>query len=526
MEDKSLNNNFEHSLKFLVKTSFIVFIGVFLSKILGYVYRIIIARYYGPEAYGLFSLAIMILGWVIAICSFGLVDGLYRFVPQYRGKKEYRYVSYLFRFTNRILLVSSIVSAILLFFLSDFISINFFHNIELSLFLKILSFFIPTTVLSGSYLLTIKGYEFINNYSFIYNILQNIVKVLVLILLVLIGFKSSSTIISFCIGLLAVFIASYYFCKYKIPELFIKYSISRNEKKKIRSSFLSYSIPLLFFGIISMIFYWTDSFFLGYFKGAEAVGFYNVAVPIALLLAIMPELFMQLFFPMINRHYSTKNFGLIKKLSKQLGKWIFLANFPLFILILIFPCAAINILFGSQYLVAETALRILVFSSFIASLFIISNNLLSMAGKSKLILIDIVLASIINIILNTLLIPMPTILGFENSVGIMGAAIATSISVIFLNMLFFIQAKIYLDIIPLKKKMINIFMIGTISAAGLFFLRNKFPSQNLFLILFLIVLFLIVYLILIIIFRALDKNDIDIIKSAYYYVGKIKRKVM
>jgi len=69
-------------------------------------------------------------------------------------------------------------------------------------------------------------------------------------------------------------------------------------------------------------------------------------------------------------------------------------------------------------------------------------------------------------------------------------------------------------------------MIGTISAAGLFFLRNKFPSQNLFLILFLIVLFLIVYLILIIIFRALDKNDIDIIKSAYYYVGKIKRKVM
>jgi len=506
---------FESSLKLLVKTSLIVFVGVFISKVLGYIYRIIIARHYGPEVYGLFSLATMILGGIVALCSLGLVDGLSRFIPQYRGKKEYAKISYLFNFTNKILFVSSMISAVLLFCLSDFISLNIFHNIELSLFLKILSFFIPMTVIAGPFLLAIKGYEYTDVYSFIYNIFQNIVKVLALLLLILIGFNSSSTIFSFCLGLLAIFIASYWFCRYKIPELFINSDLSKTKKKEIRRSFFSYSLPLLFFGIVSMIFYWTDSLFLGYFKGAEAVGFYNAAVPIALLLAIMPELFMQLFFPMINRYYSIKNFELIKQLSKQLGKWVFMANFPIFILIFIFPGAAINILFGSQYLVAQTALRILIFGSFIASIAVISNNLLSMAGKSKLVLVDIVFALIINIFLNIILIPMPTIAGIENSIGVTGAAMATALSIIFLNSLFFIQAKIYLKITPLRRKMITIFLLGLIPAIALFYIRNIFPSQNIFFVALLGLGFLVIYAGLILLSRSLDDNDWGIIKAIW-----------
>ena len=55
----------DKSLKLLVKTSVIVFIGIALSKILTYGYRVIIARHYGPEVYGLFSLSLMIVGWFI-----------------------------------------------------------------------------------------------------------------------------------------------------------------------------------------------------------------------------------------------------------------------------------------------------------------------------------------------------------------------------------------------------------------------------------------------------------------------------
>src|SRR3972149_1823388 len=95
MADKKENvRGFESSLKLLAKTSFIVLIGVIISKILGYTYRIIIARYYGPEVYGLFVLALMISGWFIAISALGFNEGILRFIPIYRGRKEIEKIKY------------------------------------------------------------------------------------------------------------------------------------------------------------------------------------------------------------------------------------------------------------------------------------------------------------------------------------------------------------------------------------------------------------------------------------------------
>lgn len=505
----------EYSLKLLAKTSLVVLIGLIISKVLGYTYRIIIARYYGPEVYGLFSLAVIILAWFITLSTLGITDGLIRFIPQYRGSKEKEKIFYLFNLSTKILLVASFISAFFLFSFSDFIAISIFHNPALIDLLKLISFFVPIAVLSNQFLVALRCYEHISSFSLVYNILQNIVRVLTLILFVILGFQASSVVLSYSFGFLFVLIASYLICKYKISELFVKSELSQKDKITVKKSFLSYSFPLLFLGVVSMLFYWTDSFFLGYFKGVESVGLYNAAVPIALLLSIMPELFMQLFFPMINRYYSNKNYELIKQLSKQLGKWIFIVNLPIFILIFVFPGAAINILFGSQYLMAQNALRILIFGSFIISIATISNNLLSMAGKSKLVLFDIMLASIINIVLNTILIPMPSILGMGNSLGINGAAIATALSIIFLNILFFFQAKKHLGIMPLRNKMINIFIIGIITATILFYFRTVFPSQNILLVVLLALGFLAVYAFLILLSKSLDDNDWSIISTIW-----------
>ena len=146
MDEKNTEEQVNKGLKLLVKSSFIVFIGLFLSKVLTYVYRIIIARHFGPEVYGLFSLAIMVLGWFVAISSLGLADGLGRFIPLYRGKKEYNKIKYLLKISVTILFFSSIIAAVILFFSAKFISINFFHNSNLIIFLKIFSFLIPILI--------------------------------------------------------------------------------------------------------------------------------------------------------------------------------------------------------------------------------------------------------------------------------------------------------------------------------------------------------------------------------------------
>ena len=88
MADKNKNERVEKSLKMLAKSSFIVLIGVFLSKLFSYLYKIIIARSLGPDIYGTFILSISIAGVFITISSLGLTDGLLRYIPLFLGKKE------------------------------------------------------------------------------------------------------------------------------------------------------------------------------------------------------------------------------------------------------------------------------------------------------------------------------------------------------------------------------------------------------------------------------------------------------
>jgi len=207
------------------------------------------------------------------------------------------------------------------------------------------------------------------------------------------------------------------------------------------------------------------------------------------------------------------------KLSKQVTKWIFMVTLPIALLIFIFPGAVLNLIFGAKYLEAQTALRFLLVGSFISALFTVSNNLISMLGKSRLILYNLLITSTINLILNSVLIPKATIFSINNSNGLVGAALATLISIIFLNILFVFQTKKYLSFIPLKRKMIPIALISIIPMLILFYLRSKI-AVTLGAIAILTLLFLLIYILLVLITSSLDENDWMIIKIIWKKISK------
>jgi O-antigen/teichoic acid export membrane protein len=506
--------NLDKSLKLIVKTSFIVFIGLVLSKLLGYAYRIIIARYYGPETYGVFSLALTIYGLFSIIAVLGLSDGLLRFIPIYNAKNQTDEIRYLFRKVLKFSLVSGVIAGILLFFFSDFIAISIFHNQSLSTLLKLFSIMVVLAPLINMYLTSLRALEHIGWYSFILNILQNIIRVAVLAVFIWSGVMSASNTVTvaYILSSAIVLIITYIVCRYKVALIFGKSKIKNNPQ--INKEVFSYSWPIMFYSIISMMFYWIDSFSIGYYKSALEVGLYNAAVPIAMLLGFFPEIFMQLFFPLINREYSAKNVLLIEQLSKQVTKWIFIAVLPIFILLFFFPGAALNTLFGPEYLVAENALRILLIGSFISAIFIVSNQLISMTGKSKLVLMNIIIACILNLVLNSFLVPMQNIFFLDNSNGLVGASLATMISVVIFNLLFFIQVKKHLSFTPLRRKMITISLVSLIPTFLLFYLRETIPLTPLSIVL-VSALYFLIYGILIIISHALDDKDWMIIKSIF-----------
>ena len=504
---------FDTSLKLIAKSSVVVFIGFAFSKILTYIYRIIIARNFGPEAYGLFSLALMVASWITILAIFGLDEGLLRYISIFRGRKEENKIRYIFRASFYLLLVTGLIGGAIMFFSSSFFSNRVFNEPGLKIFLQIFSLSVPFSVVFAAFISPLKAYEKIGWYSFISNILITAVHVGFILLLVLAGLKVIAVPLSYLFGIFIGLVVSVLVLKKKVPSIFTKPKIEKkiNEKKKeVFREVLAYSWPLLFAGIVWRIFHWTDSFFIGFFQNAVDVGIYNAAVPIAMLLLISSQIFMQLFYPLINKEYSRGRKETVKELSKQVGKWIFAITLPAFILLIVFPEAFLNILFGEEYIVAVGALRLLAFGAFFMSLLGISNRLITMIGKSKIIFMDIIIVAAINVVLDIFLIPR---------YGINGAAFATAISFLLISVISAVQAFLYLKIFPVRRKMFNIIISGLISLGILLYLKTIIPFSILSLIL-LAIFFLAVYIILAFLFKGFDRNDIMIFKS---FLRKVKK---
>jgi O-antigen/teichoic acid export membrane protein len=298
-----------------------------------------------------------------------------------------------------------------------------------------------------------------------------------------------------------MFIISYRVCLKKIPLLLKKEKSEKNYKILSKRELFNYSFPLMFSSVFSILYYWIDSFSLGYLTDVAQVGFYNAVVPIAMLISIIPDLFIQLFYPLITQEYSKKNFKFIEEISKQVSKWIFIITLPLFLLIFIFPGVIINILFGSEYLLAEKALRILSFGAFFSILAGLLTTLLAMAGKSKTLFMNLLITSILNLILNFI---------FINKFGINGAAFATCLVWIILTMTLFIEVKLTLSFIPLRKKMLKIILVSIFPLAILLLL-NSIIQINLLSSLLLGILFLLIYLVVIFSTGCFDRKDMLIL---------------
>ncbi len=504
MQDEDTGIN--HGLKSLAKSSLIVSLTLIISKILLYLYRIIIARNYGPEVYGLFTLSIVLLSWFRIFSSLGIKEGLLRYLSLFRAKNEKEKIQYVLKKSFFILISTSILASVLLFFSSDFIAMKFFSNSSLTIFLKIFSITLPFTALTSIFLTIIRSFERIGWFSFISEVLGNFIQLIALVILIFLGITSTSVPISYLIGIFSMLIASYFISKLSVPNIFTSNKKIDSEKnKKVFKEMFSYSWPFLFYGVINFIFYWTDSFMIGIFKNVESVGFYNAAVPIAMLLSIPFSLFGQLFFPLVTKEFSKGNLETVKQLSQQVGKWTFMIVMPLFILLVIFPGTFINILFGKEYLVAENALRFLSISALFLAISNVSQELLSIKGKSKLILFDMICAAVINIILNMIFIPL---------YGITGAAFATMLSSIILSALFFMQSYKLLSIIPFRRKMFGIILIVIISTILLLAIK-LFIEINLLSLILCSIFFIAIYTLLILLTNSLDKNDWYILKTFF-----------
>ena len=490
--------NNKNSLKNIAKGASLILVGMFISKLIGYVYRLIIARFLGPDQYGLFTLSLAILGVLSMFATLGLPQGTLRFVSYYLGKKNYKKINSVILFTFKLIIPISIFFAIIVFLLSNIIAVSIFHNSQLAFLIKFVAILIPLTVLSMNLEMIIQAFQKIKYIVYTRNIIESLIKLVLTIFLFLIGFKIAGVIFAYTISIFATVLIFYYFIKKKIfPSLSIKKIIL--DKKEI----LQYSLPLLFSGILGdVLFAWADTLILGYFKPASQVGIYNAAVPTAQLLYVLPLSLMAIFMPIITARFALKQD--LKTIFITVTKWIFMFNIYLLFFMMFFSRSILKILFGNIYAEGYLALIFLSLAFFIDTISFTSNNVLKTLEKSNLIFLNTLISSVLNIILNIIFIQL---------FGFVGAAYATAISLTLRTILTISEASYFTKTFPFKLNSTIKILSAIIISLSITKLISALISNFILSIITSLIISIILYLALILMTKTLSKDDAEILKS-------------
>ena len=178
------------------------------------------------------------------------------------------------------------------------------------------------------------------------------------------------------------------------------------------------AFPIAFSAIVTGINYNFDLVMLGFMKGAAVVGWYNASYKVVLFILGIVTLYHLGVFPIMSRYYDQQRSDFENLASNSIRVTIIIA-LPIGIFGTLLAEPVMDIIYGNQYHNGIIPFQVLIWA--IAIIIVRTNYkiILITANRQKDYMWLVIYASIINIVLNLILIP---------PFSLVGAAIATSIS--------------------------------------------------------------------------------------------------
>ncbi|WP_370175797.1 MATE family efflux transporter [Leeuwenhoekiella palythoae] len=224
-----------------------------------------------------------------------------------------------------------------------------------------------------------------------------------------------------------VFLLSFLFCALLSGlEVYLKYKrlnpvVSRQTSIRFKTV-LKATIPIAisafgFYLLISI-----DVFFLKRYTNFETLAYYGTSIKIIFLISTLINVMGSYLSVRIADLFVTDQVALQAVLKKGVRVIVGLALL-LSVILFVFAAEILGV-FGAAYQEAVPALRILIAGHFMSTLFGVTQVYLNMTKKQVVLQYILIIAVVINAILNSILIP---------KYGMLGAAVASAFSVIFWN---------------------------------------------------------------------------------------------
>ncbi|OGW13348.1 MAG: hypothetical protein A3G93_07865 [Nitrospinae bacterium RIFCSPLOWO2_12_FULL_45_22] len=434
IEDSSIPKDLAEDITKVAREAGTTLIGSVIGRGLFFITQVIIARFLGAEVFGLYILGLTILKITELISRFGLHTGAMRFVSIYRKESPSR-VKGTLTSTLSISFINGIVLGVILFLLADLISRIIFHKSELKNIIQTFAFCVPfmasmTVVATAS-----QGFHTAKYAVYIKNFIQPSANFALIFLFTLLGLGLSGIIYSFVISHIIALMVGLHLIKKLFPGLRDRTLRPDYEIKNL----LIYSTPLVFTDFLHFLLSWTDIMMLGMMRASFDVGIYRAASQVPHFLTLILNASNSIYAPVIADLFYQGEKERLGKIFKTTTRWVFYITLPAS-LIFIFSAKEIMSIFGTTF-VSQGAIVLIILT--IAQLINCTTGgvgvTLTMTGKQNMEFGNSATLALLNIFLNTLLIP---------KYGVIGAAIATTIAISTINIVRLIEVFLLYRIHP------------------------------------------------------------------------------
>lgn len=477
----------------ITKGAGINFGGNLAGKIFLFFYTIFIAKTLGAKDLGLYYLGMSVATFISSISTIGLDAASVRFISLQSQANEIGKIKGTILASMAIAFLASLLSGTLLFLFAETISVRIFHKPDLVSVIKLFAITIPFSSITKIFLSSTRGLKIMKYTIYTNSFAEVIIRFsFTLLFLYGLGWKLQGLISAHIISSALCTFLAFYYANRHIPIL-NGHIVPSFELKNL----LTYSVPLVFSRVFLILFATIDTLMLGYFSRAEDVGIYNIAIKLVTLAILIVPAFQTIYDPFVAEFHAKKELEKLSNLLKAASRWIFTICFPICLLLICFPDFFLN-LFGNEFIQGSSCLIVLGIAYLIRSSFGLMDSMIYMSGRSDLLLKNTVSAAIINISLNYVLIP---------KYGIIGAAFATGISVVLLNLVRTAEVFYLMRIQPFRQDFWKPLSAGIISIAITFLLYDYIAfSKNYITFILLICIFTFLYLFLIYLFKFSEED--------------------
>jgi O-antigen/teichoic acid export membrane protein len=383
------------SVRRIAKNTLLLILSNAVNLILGFFYAAYAARYLGAEGYGTIAYALALTSIFGVLMDLGLNQLAIRDVSRDRSLID-KYVFNMAAVKLILILITIVFIAVAANILSKGDSTAVYIVYILALSTSLSSF-------ANIFAVAFQAFEKME-YSSLSSIINGATMLAGALLAIYLGLDALGFAYVYLLTSIIIFI-------YSISIYALKFFRSRASLDfPFWIHMFEESFPFGLAALFYSIFCWISSVMLSYMSGNEAVGWFNAAYRLIVILAIVPNMVNVSLFPVMCRFYVTSK-SMLKYTQQKSFRYLIFLGLPIGVGTTILAGNIIYFIFGSAYANSVLCLQILVWSSVFGFASNSFSRLLATSNRQMTVTKVIAICAIETVLLNLLLIPKISYIG-------------------------------------------------------------------------------------------------------------------